>query len=595
MTRKKPEFPYAQLFEAIPIGLYRRTPEGKLIDVNPALVQASGWPSREALLAVDVASLYADPEDPPRMRERMQHDGVVRNFEIRLLRHHEPPIWVEINAVAVRDEAGNVSCYEGTIASIAARKEMELELRRSEQRLRAIMNALDEIVAIVDREQRFVAVMGHGLQDMGFVPDSVIGKTVREVFGKDNAHIHEAAGARALRGERVVYEWQTDLLATPLWFQISLFPLRELTGEVNGLVATAYDMTHLKQTQDKLANTLAEKDALLKEVHHRVKNNLQIISSLLNLQFDRVSDSGLREMVMESQQRIHAMALVHEQVYRSETLMRLDTRVFLNSLVSSLIRSYATSSQHVDAIVEADETTLDLDVAIPIALVINEARVQLAQARLRHTGARSAASRHAAAYGGRKTAPRRARQRRRHAAGFRHHQGPHARPVARHQPGTADRRPGDDPRHRRHGGHRIHNRLLNEPARSGNGVGSDLPARWPGPQNGVGSDLPAPPAWRAAPEITPDPISGSAGCDTETGVIPRRHPAWEHAALRRYWAIITPGLLLSDAREKAEAHAGSRTFPGVTSCLRQHVSSSSKTSGSLPETCSDASKTPAIA
>ncbi len=373
MRRKTPEFPYAQLFDAIPIGLYRRTPAGKLIDVNPALVQASGWPDRESLLAVpDVRLLYANPEDLSHLHEMMERDGVVRNFETRLHRHHDPPLWVEINAVAVRNQNGSISCYEGTITPIDTRKEMEFELRRSEQRLRAIMNALDEVVAIVDREQRFVAVMGHRLRAMGFVPDTVVGKTVYEVFGEEYARVHEAAGARALAGERVVYEWQTGMLGTPLWFQISLFPLREPTGEVIGLVATAYDMTHLKQTQEKLAHALAEKDALLKELHHRVKNNLQIISSLLNLQFDRVPDPGLRAMVMESQQRIRAMALVHEQLYRSETLMRLDTREFLDSLVSSLVRSYAVSGVPVDAVVDADPMPLDLDVAIPIALVINE-------------------------------------------------------------------------------------------------------------------------------------------------------------------------------------------------------------------------------
>ena len=367
------QFPYAQLFNTIPIGLYRRTPGGKLIDVNPALVQASGWPDRESLLGLDdITALYADPDDIPRLGEVMARDGVVRHFETKLCRHHDPPIWVEINAVAVRDEQGRSSCYEGTITPIVERKEMELELRRSEQRLRAIMNALDEIVAIVDREQRFVAVMGHRLQEMGFVPDAVIGKTVREAFGTDVAQVHEAPGRRAMAGERVVYEWATELPGKPHWFQISLFPLREPTGEIIGLVCTAYDMTHLKQTQERLANALAEKDALLKEVHHRVKNNLQIVSSLLNLQFERVKEPGLRAMVMESQHRIHAMALVHEQLYRSETLMRLDTRVFVDSLVWSLVRSYATPSQQVDAVVDADPTPLDLDVAIPIALVINE-------------------------------------------------------------------------------------------------------------------------------------------------------------------------------------------------------------------------------
>ncbi|MGE5360657.1 MAG: sensor histidine kinase [Bacteroidales bacterium] len=369
--RRQP-FPYAALFDAIPIGLYRRTPDGRLTDLNQALLQASGWPDAKTLLAKDVRELYADEADFERLREAMERDGVVRNFETQLRRHHDAPLWVEINAVAVRDENGGIACYEGAITPIVRRKEMELELRRSEQRMRAIMNALDEVVVIVDRDQRVVSVLGHRLREMGFLPHTVVGKTIRELFGKESSQVHEAMGRRALAGERVVYEWMTDFPGTPHWFQISLFPLREPTGEIIGLVGTAYDMTQQKLTQEKLAHALAEKDALLKEVHHRVKNNLQIISSLLSLQFDRVQDPELRAMVMESQHRIRAMALVHEQLYRSETLMRLDTRVFLDSLVASLVRSYTASAQPIEATVEADAGPLDLDVAIPIALVINE-------------------------------------------------------------------------------------------------------------------------------------------------------------------------------------------------------------------------------
>jgi PAS domain S-box-containing protein len=369
---KREETPYHQLFDAIPIGLYRRTPDGWLIDVNPALLHASGWPDRESLLAVNVRELYADEDDLKRLGEIMARDGVVRNFETRLNRRQGGALWVEINAVAVRDAQGAVSCYEGTITPIERRKAIEIALRRSEQRLRAIMNALDEVVAIVDRDFRFVSLMGHKLEEDDFRPESVIGKTVAEVFGAEFARPHEEAGRRAFAGERVVYQFSTAVLGTPRWLQVSLCPLNDPGGEIEGLVATAYDITHLKQTQEDLADALVEKDALLKEVHHRVKNNLQITSSLLNLQFDRVEDPGLRAMVMESRNRIHAMALVHEQLYRSETLMRLDTRVFLDSLVSSLVRSYTTSGQMVDATVEADALPLDLDVAIPIALIINE-------------------------------------------------------------------------------------------------------------------------------------------------------------------------------------------------------------------------------
>jgi PAS domain S-box-containing protein len=371
MTRRA-RFPYAALFEAIPIGLYRRTPDGRLLDVNPAMVTASGYPTRQALLGRPVTELYADSDDAARFEEAIARDGFVRGFETRLKRFDAPPVWVEANAVAVHDANGQVAWYEGTLTPISRRKEMELELRRSEQQLRAILDALDVIVAIVDADQRFVAVLGHNLRDLGVATSALAGKTLREVFGRRLMPVLDDAFGRAMAGERVAYEWLMDVPGVSRWFQVSLFPLREATGEVMGLVATAYDMTHLKQTQEKLASALAEKDALLKEVHHRVKNNLQIISSLLSLQFDRVQDPDLRTMVRESRQRILAMALVHEQLYRSETLMRLDTRVFLDSLVWSLVRSYATPAQPVDAVVEAAPVPLDLDVAISVALVINE-------------------------------------------------------------------------------------------------------------------------------------------------------------------------------------------------------------------------------
>ena len=132
------------------------------------------------------------------------------------------------------------------------------------------------------------------------------------------------------------------------------------------------DMTEHVAAEQKIKAALLEKEVLLKEIHHRVKNNLQVVSSLLSLQSRGVQDEATRQMFKESQNRVQSMALIHEQLYQSKSLSELDFPAYVKQLVSHLFRSHQISSSRIELKTKVDDVQLGVELAIPCGLIINE-------------------------------------------------------------------------------------------------------------------------------------------------------------------------------------------------------------------------------
>jgi two-component sensor histidine kinase len=126
------------------------------------------------------------------------------------------------------------------------------------------------------------------------------------------------------------------------------------------------------RVEEQLRLSIDEKEVLLREIHHRVKNNLQIISSLLNLQAGRIDDGRLYNAFLSSQDRIQSMSLVHEQLYQSEDLAKVDFAVYVENLVAHLLRSQESEPGQIDLVVNADQVFLNIDTAIPCGLIVGE-------------------------------------------------------------------------------------------------------------------------------------------------------------------------------------------------------------------------------
>ena len=132
------------------------------------------------------------------------------------------------------------------------------------------------------------------------------------------------------------------------------------------------DVTERKDAEERINASLEEKEVLLKEIHHRVKNNLQIISSLLHLQSEKVEDTTFLKAFDDSQHRIRSMALIHEELYESADLARIDFVGYVRRLTNHLFESFGIDQQRISLAIEIDGVLLTIDKAIPLGLIINE-------------------------------------------------------------------------------------------------------------------------------------------------------------------------------------------------------------------------------
>lgn len=156
------------------------------------------------------------------------------------------------------------------------------------------------------------------------------------------------------------------------WLQWGIRAIYDRQGQASEFQAVGRDITELKLKEEQIKASLKEKDALLKEIHHRVKNNLQIISSMLSLQEARVSDPGSREILADSRNRIKSMALIHERLYGSPDLSSIDFAEYLRSLVGHLASSYGAGGGRISTRMDVEAMSLNIDTAIPLGLIVNE-------------------------------------------------------------------------------------------------------------------------------------------------------------------------------------------------------------------------------
>jgi len=222
----------------------------------------------------------------------------------------------------------------------------------------------DEDHRIVEANERAGAVYGYGPEELKgmHIPD-LRPPQVRPEFPRALAEAEKTGG--------LVYETvhqRKDGTIFPI--EVSLRIL-DIDG-VRFYQAIIRDISERKKAEEQILDALREKDVLLREIHHRVKNNMQVISSLLNLQSQRFPDAGVREAFRESQDRIKSMALVHEKLYQTKDLSRIDFSDYVKSLTSFLFRTYQTDATQIALKLDLERTSLDVNAAIPCGLILNE-------------------------------------------------------------------------------------------------------------------------------------------------------------------------------------------------------------------------------
>lgn len=149
-------------------------------------------------------------------------------------------------------------------------------------------------------------------------------------------------------------------------------PTFDENGVYKGMHGTVQDITEVKLINEELLRSLNEKEMMLKEIHHRVKNNLQVVSSLLRLQSNKITDVSAIEYFKQSEQRVKSMALIHQQLYRTKDLAKIDFGEYLKELCTYLMFAYGVSYQKVSLQIDCDEVYFGIDTALPCGLIVNE-------------------------------------------------------------------------------------------------------------------------------------------------------------------------------------------------------------------------------
>jgi PAS domain S-box-containing protein len=266
---------------------------------------------------------------------------------------------VQSEGLGRRDEIGDLA---------RAFEEMAATLKQttvSKDYFDNVLRSMADMLLVADADGRVVTANPSALAELGCSEGLLRGMPVEELLpgfsseARDDARSPDSFELRRPGGGSV-----------PV--RIAAAPLRDAEGNPSGRVFVMQNVADRLASEKQIERSLVEKEILLREIHHRVKNNLQIISSMLNLQSERTDDADTRAVFQESEVRIRAMALVHEQLYRSGDLAHVDLAKYLDTLAQQVIRYFGHGEYRVEVTVDESIRVVGVDHAIPIGLIVNE-------------------------------------------------------------------------------------------------------------------------------------------------------------------------------------------------------------------------------
>ncbi|MBC8257815.1 MAG: PAS domain S-box protein [SAR324 cluster bacterium] len=256
-------------------------------------------------------------------------------------------------------------------------RQRNTELVMSQARLSGILETAEDAIISVNADQQITMFNNGAEKIFGYCADEVLGKPLgllmpevyRASHSKHLQRFGESEQTSSRMSERSeIYGKRKNGTTFSAEANISQF---EIEGE-QIYTAILRDVTDRKIVENELRESLSEKEVLLKEIHHRVKNNLQVISSLFTLQLANTDDPDRLTLLRESQHRIQSMALIHEKIYQSESLAQIHFQQYVKDLVSEIFQSYQTVRGKVRLSFDMESVSLNINKAIPCALILNE-------------------------------------------------------------------------------------------------------------------------------------------------------------------------------------------------------------------------------
>ncbi|MBP1946905.1 sensor histidine kinase [Methanobacterium petrolearium] len=247
------------------------------------------------------------------------------------------------------------------------------KLEESKKTYQCILNTINDAVYVINPEIKFLEVNQGALDMYGYSRQEILGKSLDMLSapGKNDMTEVVNTGYRALDGETQTFEfWGMRKNGEIFPKEIKINKGTYFGHDV--VVAVARDITNRKEYEKTLKKSLAEKEVMVQEVHHRVKNNMQVISSLLRLQSMYLDNEKVKNALQESQNRVQSMAMVHEKLYQSKDLSSVDLEGYLHQIMRYLLDNYKMEFHQIKTVIRAEKAEIDVKTASPLGLIVNE-------------------------------------------------------------------------------------------------------------------------------------------------------------------------------------------------------------------------------
>ncbi|RPJ75904.1 MAG: PAS domain S-box protein, partial [Alphaproteobacteria bacterium] len=316
-------------------------------------------------------------EETKKLSERIKQEESIHYYETLRLRKDGKIINVSRTLSPVFDSHGKLTAISFISRDITERKKVEEKLRESEEKYRNIVETANEGILIIDNEALITYANKKLASMLGYTLEKSIGRPVWDFLSEESKAIVKLSLKNRFLGIDDSYELKLiKKSGSVLWALVNAKPLFDKDGKFVGSMSMLTDITKRKEAEQALANFEIARE---KEIHHRIKNNLQVVSSLLDLQAYRfkgrndIKDSEMMDAFMESQNRVRSMALIHEELYRGGGFETLNFSDYVEELANNLFLTYRLGNTDISLNKDLEKDFfLDMDTAIPLGIIINE-------------------------------------------------------------------------------------------------------------------------------------------------------------------------------------------------------------------------------
>ncbi len=367
---------YRYVIETAAEGITLFDKKGTVIEINPKALELTGF--QENIIGKNLVQIV------PSLKISLNEALVA--FKNILTGKPIPPEWeyvnkrgekkfVKANYSLMRTD-GKIDGIALVLEDITDLKLREMALRENEQFLENIIENIPDMIFVKSADElRFERVNRAVELIWGYERDELIGKTDYDFFTREEADFYSQSDREVLYKKElqdILEETMHTRYRGEIILHTKKIPLLDENGRPNYLLAISEDITERKMAEINLKKSLEEKEDLLREIHHRVKNNMQIISSLLNLQSAHVQEEESKDILKDSQSRVKSMAMIHEKLYTSHDLSHINFKQYTEKLVSDIFYTYKVQIGTIEPVLKVADIEFNMETAIPLGLIINE-------------------------------------------------------------------------------------------------------------------------------------------------------------------------------------------------------------------------------